>query len=79
MLYITTTHKREFTWHVGNKVPELSPDLVAEIQADGHELEHIRKLFTNTIILYRQIKGDYNHQNETQNSAEYRCHRTKCI
>jgi hypothetical protein len=52
MLYITTSHKKEFTWHIGNKVPGISPDLVVEIQADGHELEHIQKLFTNKLTIH---------------------------
>lgn len=45
MLYIVSSSGAEWQWHVGARVPEVSPNLVAEIQADGDELNHIQRLF----------------------------------
>jgi hypothetical protein len=38
----------EKTWHVGNPKPSLQS--CSEVQADGHELEHIKKCFSNIPI-----------------------------
>ena len=43
---------QEITWHVGDKVPKVSTSSVVEIQADGHELEHIQKIFTNKLTVH---------------------------
>lgn len=55
MLVIFTTDGHEITWHVGEPVPEMwgkdkkrhnGLDRISFLQADGHELEHITKVFT---------------------------------
>ena len=43
---------KEYVWHVGEKRPRTPGTLlgfedVCEVYADGHELEHIRKIHTN--------------------------------
>lgn len=44
MLYIVTSDGKEKIWHVGNSVPDVAPLDVVEIQADCHELEHVKKI-----------------------------------
>lgn len=52
MLSIIMANKHKFFWHLGEKLPHVSISLVAELQADGAELEHIRKLFTNRLTVH---------------------------
>jgi len=54
MLYIVRENGDTHDWHVGETKPARNPSIgsepfmdVCEIQADGHELEHIRKNFSN--------------------------------
>jgi hypothetical protein len=46
MLYFVGKNGREYTWHVGNLIPDLNCQCV-EVQADGHELEFLLKNFRN--------------------------------
>lgn len=45
MMYITSGRDVKI-WRVGEKSPEITPRNVTEIQADGHELDHIRRFCT---------------------------------
>lgn len=48
MLYVVLKEgKGEKPWHLGESVPNNSPDMVREIQADGDELAYIKRNFTN--------------------------------
>ncbi len=38
MLYFITKSTREYTWHIGARVPAIQETIV-EVQADGHEYE----------------------------------------
>ena len=61
MLVILTTDGHEVEWHVGEAVPEIwgqnknrdkGLQRISFLQADGHELEHIRKLYTNKLTVF---------------------------
>lgn len=42
-------------WHVGTKIPEfIVPKHVFTIQADGHELEHIRQITGGSSIFFNE-------------------------
>jgi hypothetical protein len=41
MMYIIDLSEKEHVFHVGDKLPNLDPANVVEIQVDGHELEYI--------------------------------------
>lgn len=45
MLYIVDKSGNEFGWHVGNRVPIIDASKIDYIQADGDELEYVRRLF----------------------------------
>ena len=54
MMYITVQknaphgEKKELYWHVGERKPSLDThETVIEIQADGDELDHVRKIYVN--------------------------------
>lgn len=47
MMFIVSKGYPDKSWHVGDRAPNLSPDVVMEIQADGDELEYIKRNFTN--------------------------------
>jgi len=61
MLTINTTDGHAIEWHVGEPVPEMwgrsknfdkGLQRISFIQADGHELEHIVKLFTSKLKVF---------------------------
>jgi hypothetical protein len=59
MLYFIEAGGREKTWHTGSSKPECVK--VVEVQADGGELEYIKRAFTNlpcSIKAVVQWKGE---------------------
>ena len=44
MLYFVLSNGQEITWHTGELIPITEPFSVIEIQADGHEWEHVKPL-----------------------------------
>ena len=44
MMYISTTHNIEHSWHVGEPVPVIPVEHVVEVQADLDELAHVYAL-----------------------------------
>jgi len=69
MLYIVRKNGDTFDWHVGEKKPSRNPSNefepftdVCEIQADGHELDYIRKNFSNLPMCHKAVvtwKGEW--------------------
>jgi hypothetical protein len=57
-MYAVLSDGQEIQWHVGEDVkeiwqphnPKLPRRVVVELQADGHELEHVLKNFSNIPI-----------------------------
>jgi hypothetical protein len=66
MLSVILSDNQEFTWHVGEKVPEIwqakenvfprpPKREVVEIQADGHELERVIETCTNIPLTHGRV------------------------
>lgn len=47
MLWIVTHNNHSCTWYVGEPKPTIEAEVVASIQADGHELGAILEQFDN--------------------------------
>jgi len=62
MLYIMHRHNRqnfESVWHVGEKLPTIPVHTIMELQADGDEGEHIKKIMGGGINrLVQHYYGD---------------------